>query len=578
MARMIPSTGAREHDLRSREGLVYNSLSNLGEEYTVVHSMSLVSVANKAIKENEADFVLFKADAGIICFEVKAGQVSYDEGEWLYADGKPMKHGGPFNQAQNVKFRLMDEMRAKGLGSLVGKCRFYHAVWFPSVSRADISRIDLPEECDSNLILTKDDLKNPEQAIQNIFSLNHFRDQKLTDTEAQSILNKVLCPSFHVVPTARTKYDFDDIVFSRLLGSQIRILDFLQEQRFAVINGVAGSGKTLIAIEYAKKMALTGDRVLFLCYNTLLSREIKKRCESYEKIDVFTIDAFACKVCGENNYELLQGRLLDNPCLFPYVHLIIDEGQDFGFYAEGTNAVSRSDLLDTFQLLVSEKPNGTFYMFYDKYQLVQGTDLPNFIEEADCKLTLTVNCRNTANIAKCSFRALNDKISAATKDTSPAGSVPKLSHSKNAYDQVQFVDTYISELESMGIEDIVVLTCKTEESSIASGILTGEPDGRRWKSTNVPFRTCRKFKGLEADAVILIDVTADLWVHHNSDSPYKIKPGLLFYAGASRAKHELRLVCDMDDNDFLEVIETMNVASKKNPLKSFLRQINALPS
>ncbi len=31
----------------------------------------------------------------------------------------------------------------------------------------------------------------------------------------------------------------------------------------------------------------------------------------------------------------------------------------------------------------------------------------------------------------------------------------------------------------------------------------------------------------------------------------------------------------MNEGDFLEVIDIMNVASKKNPVKSFLRQINA---
>lgn len=557
---------------------MYSSLETLSEEYTIVHSMSLVSVASQAVKENEADFVLFKADAGIICFEVKAGQISYANGNWLYSNGRPMRHGGPFNQAQNIKFRLMDEMRDKGLGALVEKCRFYHAVWFPSISRADINRTDFPEECDNLLILTKDDLGNPENAIQNIFSLNHFRRQDLSDKDAKNILDKILCPSFHVVPTTRTKYDFDDIVFSRLLSSQIHILDFLQEQQFAVINGVAGSGKTLIAIEQAKRMAAIGDRVLFLCYNSLLCQEVKRRCADHEKIDVYTIDAFSCKICGEIDYSLLQDYLLEDPALFPYSHLVIDEGQDFGFCSTDKKVVNRSDLLDTLKLLVSEKQNGTFYMFYDKYQLVQGTGLPNFIEESDCKLTLWVNCRNTANIAKCSVRALDNRLPTKIKGTSPTGSIPKLSHSTKVSEQIEAIDAYISELNEIGIQDIVVLTCKTEEASIASEVLSGKPGEKKWKRTGVPFYTCRRFKGLEADGVILIDITPDLWIQYDNDSPYKAKPGLLFYTGASRAKHELRLVCDMESDDFLEAIEAMGIASKKNPTKSFLRQINALPS
>ena len=41
-----------------------------------------------------------------------------------------------------------------------------------------------------------------------------------------------------------------------------------------------------------------------------------------------------------------------------------------------------------------------FYIFYDKYQLIQGAEIPEYIRETDCKLTLYTNCRNTENIAQ----------------------------------------------------------------------------------------------------------------------------------------------------------------------------------
>ena len=81
---------------------------------------------------------------------------------------------------------------------------------------------------------------------------------------------------------------------------------------------------------------------------------------------------------------------------------------------------------------------------------------------------------------------------------------------------------------------------------------------------------------MEADAVILTDVTSDLWAEFEDDA-YGAKPGLLFYTAASRAKHELRIVCDMDEDDFQEAAEIMNIPSRRNALKSFARRINALP-
>lgn len=574
MARMIPSSGPRPSDPRSKEGVVYQSLATLSDDFTVVHSMSIVSAAFDTLKENEADFVVFNKDKGMISFEVKAGQVSYCDGEWLYANGLPMKHGGPFNQAQNIKFRLMDEMRDKGLSNALRYCRIYHAVWFPSVSRSDLDRVNLPEEADSAIVLTKDDLADPLPAITRIFDLDVGRDQAITDAQAALILERVLCPEFGVTPTARTKYDFDDLAFARLLDSQINVLNFLQEQKSAVVNGVAGSGKTLIAVEQAKRASARGEKVLFLCYNKLLCENVRERCATEPLVDVYTLDAFAYKICGVNDYGKLQNALLENPLLFPYQHLVIDEGQDFGGSGDGDNA--KSDLLEVLKLLVGEH-DGTFYMFYDKYQLIQGSGLPDFINESDCKLTLWVNCRNTYNIAKCATKALDEGLACQVRDLAPDGTIPKMTYSLDVDELASHVDRYIHELRSLGLTDVVILTCKTEASSIVAEGFTKGADGTYWKTTHIPVYSCRRFKGLEADAVILIDVTPDLWVSYESDSVYKALPGLIFYTGASRAKHELRIVCDMGESDFEELVEDMKIASKRNPVKSFAKRINALP-
>ena len=52
------------------------------------------------------------------------------------------------------------------------------------------------------------------------------------------------------------------------------ILNFLEEQKTAVINGAAGTGKTLVAIEKAKRHACKGEKVLFLRYNNLLKTHL----------------------------------------------------------------------------------------------------------------------------------------------------------------------------------------------------------------------------------------------------------------------------------------------------------------
>ena len=84
----------REYDPRSREGEIYAALEQLPDDYYVVHSYTLLSTINDEVRENEADFVVFHKDRGLVCIEAKAGRVGYSDGEWRYASGRAMRHGG----------------------------------------------------------------------------------------------------------------------------------------------------------------------------------------------------------------------------------------------------------------------------------------------------------------------------------------------------------------------------------------------------------------------------------------------------------------------------------------------------
>ena len=570
MARMIPVGGPREYDPSSREGEIYAALTLLSDDFVVVHSLRLVSVTSDGLRENEADFVIFNRKLGILCVEAKAGRVSYREGDWYYANGTPMPHGGPFNQAANAKYRLRDALRSKGLGDVVGRCKMHHAVWFPSIDATQLKGISLAPDAERSLLLLADDLANPEPRIREIMRIEVANvNTVMTDAEAEAILEKVLCPAFDLVPNKRLKYDLADAAFLRLLESQKRILDFLVDQRTAVINGVAGSGKTLIAIERARQLNERGEKVLFLCYNAMLRDDIKRRCGEYDCVDVYTIAGYACKACGtpEPNYERLSLGLIQRyeAKSFQYKHVIVDEGQDFG-----VESVEQAEILSTIAELVDQN-GGTFYLFYDKNQVVQGSGLPQFVEEADCKLTLYVNCRNTKNIALSSVNALGEDYRCTTREAATAGTVPKMLVSTDPAEQAVFIQKEIDVLKAQEITDIVILTCATEAKSSLRGYI----NNGLWAKTKVPFYTCRRFKGLEADAVILVDVNVDTWTAAGSDDDQLAKTGLLYYTGASRARHELRIVCDLSEDECIYVLESLGVEAKRRPLQSLAKALNA---
>lgn len=60
----------------------------------------------------------------------------------------------------------------------------------------------------------------------------------------------------------------------RLTNEQFIVLQWLLHHRRTVVQGCAGSGKTLVAIELAQRFARVGQRVLFLCHNPHLARYV----------------------------------------------------------------------------------------------------------------------------------------------------------------------------------------------------------------------------------------------------------------------------------------------------------------
>lgn len=571
-ARMIPSLGPAEHEAWSHEGEIYYALSKLPDDFTVVHSYKMLEVVNgSAVEQKEADFVIFNRKLGILVIEAKAGRIRCENGEWFYASGVSMRrHGGPYRQADNIKWKLFNRFEDVGLSSLRDRCKLTHAVWLPSLGAHELGFIDYSPEASREITLCKTDLNDPTAQITRIMNMDvGGRSTNLSESEADEVLRKVLLPEFDIVPTNSIDYRYSDFVFARLLDSQARVLNFLQDQKTVVINGAAGTGKTLIAIERAKRAAHSG-RVLFLCFNALLKEDVARRCRDVSAIDVYTIPGYACKVCNirEANYSALTDELMGHPEAFPYDHIVIDEGQDFGL-----KAIEDALVLETLRHIVESRQGNTMYLFYDKRQFVQGSTMPDFLMEADCKLTLYVNCRNTELIARSSLSALNEANDPKLKTLSNLGGPPLLYANQDAKSQEEFVDKQIAALKSAGISDIVVITCKTLDSSKLSSCFMGGNGPEKWKKQKVPVHTVRKFKGMEASAVILIDVDQTLW--EPPSVSYEPEPGTLFYTAASRAKHELRIVCDMDSDACNRTLVLMGEKTNKRPDKKLANVLGA---
>lgn len=566
MAIMIPN---RPHAFApaSLEGVMFTALEKLPDEYYVFHSLRLSTVVDNTFHESETDFVVFNKRLGILCLEAKAGQVRYENGYWLYGSGEPMHNGGPFNQASSNKWKLIKYFENHRFASILEKCKFLHAVWFPSISESDVRGMRLPTESDKALIMTKEALADPQPYLERILSMKlpNGKETNLTEQEVNRILREILCPQFNVFPSVSFESDLKKIVFHRMLEEQSGILNFLSEQKTAVINGAAGTGKTMIAVEKAQRHASAGEKVLFLCYNAQLKNYLSENYP-HDNIDYYTISGLACKLCdtATPNYGKLKSVLEDMYVFdnFPYMHVIIDEGQDFG-----TEAVEETGILEIIKSIITDiKPdNASFYIFYDKLQLVQARTIPQYISDADCKLTLYRNCRNTENIATTSLAPITERkpklIDGCVKGV-PAKLHFCLSDDK-AREKIDFI---IDALRGQGVKDIVILTCKTESTSVMTNVISNGLYRNKYR-----FSTCRKFKGLEADAVILTDVDAGIFEEQKS---------LLYYVGTSRARLWLDIITTMDSDACADVLQSVfeKHGHIKNPQRELAAAINAIPA
>lgn len=601
-AHMIPPI-PKEFDEKSDEGIVFNALKKLPDDYYVFHSVTATVVENGVLYERELDFVVANSQKGILCIEAKNGaNIRYEDRTWKYSSGKAMNHDGPYNQIATGKRAIISKIKChanENVRRLYGRCKVMHAVFFFKMSESHfraLAREGLPEEADPRITLLAEDLIDPTEKIESIFALKTpaqvrytAEETRLTDNEFKLLLDSVLCPAFNLVPSPASKNVVMIDQMNQLLREQYKLLDFLEEQNTAVINGAAGTGKTMIAVEKARRHSINGEKVLFLCYNRLLcdslieSRKNSKDKEyklQFENVDFMTISKLTQKVTGNfRDTEGLMDWLLD--CLgdinkFGYKHVIVDEGQDFGIVDASlgvteNEAKQNCSIIDTIQTIVVDG-GGTFFLFYDKYQMIQGGteaqyELPDCIQESDCRLTLHCNCRNTKEIAKTSVTPLRDKKNKAIKPITACAWFkpvkPVMHIVQNEDDEIGALNRILEIYKENEINDTVILTQERIDFSCIADQLENEgkisADGFNYYKHNgklYKVSTCRKFKGLEADSIVMIDLNKESFIG---------KKGLQFYVGSSRAKIRLDLVCNINPDEYYEIVHELDPnAPKKN--------------
>lgn len=571
MAQMIPQT--MEEDNNSfGERQVFEALKKLPDDYTVFHSVRWNDRNQKnTVVYGESDFTVFHPKKGIIVIEVKSGGIECVNNTWTYIrtdNGERHSMKNPLKQADKSKYRFLDLLDEKfrdteGTDS-PQYCMVESAVWFPSVSRRDAIGV-LPMEFHPEIVLLESALESPQKYIDGVYDFYEGdRHTRLDKTPEDKILD-LFAPLYRVMPSLKSKRLEQQEVFDRLTREQSSLLDYLEEQRVAAIQGAAGTGKTCLAIEKAKRLAKTG-KVLFLCFNQFLRiylQDLKnENPKKYENIDFYNLPQLACqklKVPVVEREDVLQFLENYDSYDWEYKHIIIDEGQDF-------HDGEIEKLYD-----VALLQDGAFYVFFDKNQFVQGREFPDWLKNAECRLVLNINCRNTYSIADTSGKPIG--VEPKVKNKAVKGDMPKFYICGDRAVALKQISLLIDQYRNNGYayNQICILTVKTEAVSLMQGIekIGIHPVRTTRGNGNVLFTTARKFKGLESDVIIIVDEDADTFADPEDKR--------LFYVGASRAKHYLDIVFVGGNPELEDMIA--NISDKKfpTPFIGVARALNVKP-
>jgi hypothetical protein len=398
MAKMFPDS-LRDDVKSPAERLLYRAFQEkLPDNFTVFHQVRWqVRNLHSGAKDGEADFVIACPNLGILIVEVKGGNISYNGAadKW-YSNNYSIKD--PFKQACDSKHNLLKRLKELHYW----RQRYIpidYAIAFPDVEVNGW----LPLHIHHKIILDSTHLSGLANWVQS--ALNYWHGQNpprsnFDDTGVKELV-KVLSPSITSQSVLVSQMGAEEKKIAELTEQQIGILDFLASHRRVAISGCAGSGKTLIALEKARRLHEQGFSVLLACYNRALAQFLRKSLGWKQNLHIYTFHGLCEKLFRQAGLPAPNDTISEDKCfkeIYPNLLLeaadklnwrvdavIVDEGQDF--YENWWLAL---------KLLLHDPDNGIFYFFHDNNQNIFGNGWQPPLEEAP--FPLTKNCRNTQKI------------------------------------------------------------------------------------------------------------------------------------------------------------------------------------
>lgn len=553
-------------------------------DWMALYSVSLIDESRQC--EDEIDFVVLIPGRAIVVVEVKGDQhpPQPDGQNWLF--GKEHQHikRNPYDQAKGQEAALRERLRAAG--DRLGRLPVVSMVCFPFLSwnRLPTSKADqwrtlagddigahgIGEQIIENLDLHIAELRRkvatPEgERLRWLLDLHESGHP--THGECERIA-RVLRPAFALAADRGLEMNRLDLLLERLSAEQRTAEGLaLSEADRVIVTGPAGSGKTILALDVARRHANSGARVLYVCANENLA--------SWARGELGVLPSSLV-------IESMRGLLLDYCGMTPpspetdgfwrrtapevalnhameregFDELVVDDAQDLFFHEDSEGVALQLQFLG--ELLRGGWSSGKWRVFGDAHQShlaswKVGRELPPWLgnEEfrgperdfvnaffiAGCDqvtlewIELFTNYRNPPDLWMSLDRwgeVLNEWDELETARVEDEGNQPdalepgfEIRYIERPERRVEHLEMLLTELLSEGYSpaDIAVLSdahwpdlqsaalvTDSELSRLLQPLMPGvdAPDSVRYASV-------ADFRGLESHVVILTDVMLDAW-------------------------------------------------------------------
>ena len=506
-------------------------------------------------KDGETDFVIAHPDAGYFCLEVKGGGIHFNGSVWSSIDRNQIQHEirNPIKQSMDAKYAIRSKLiESSRVTEDFKRVPIGHAVFFPEMdSGKPFVRSELPLE----IIGAKPDVLNIKTWVDQVLNFwSGASSQSLGNSGISQLVDALVRPIQVEVKLGTQLIELEERR-ARLTEDQTRILDFLESRRRVAISGGAGTGKTVIAIEKAKRLANDGFKTLLTCYNRELSNFISSQLKNHPNLTVTNFDRLSDHFVSYADNILHKGVLEQAKATYPNTDLwrvqmpaamtyamdyvderfdaiVVDEAQDFP-----------EEYWFPLEYLLTDFQQGPFYIFYDTHQNLYRRNL-NF-PIADSPFTLSQNCRNTSEIHSFAYKNyVGPPVQASELHGSPVSKIEYLGLEQQAR-EIQKIIADLTLNKSIRLDQIVVLVGDSLTKKDKYAMLTNFklPMNGSWsvengfKANHLLLDTVKRFKGLEAEIVIIWGLPDIASGELNE----------ILYVGATRAKSQLLFIGNKEE-------------------------------